>query len=395
MTPVRRTRRAPQVQVETAPAYEFLISVAAATDTLDAETYDLGAAWRREIAERAGSDLMDRINQVAHGETDVWLNLVALAYEAPAPRDVAAFLEHLQATDADEIRLHAIAFYSRDLRRSTDPEVIRRAVSGEPEAIAEFMRTSHPEWEPWQSFLAGFLPHDPDAFKAELIESLTLWDERVWAPVAGEIVPILERDAEAKREMAGKLPLEEFVVQATNGVDFLPRPGIGRVVMIPSYLERPLVSHSEVADTLFVTYPVADESVAADRDVPPLRLVRLSKALGDEKRLRILRALADGEKGLMDLAEQFGVPKTTMHHHLIVLRSAGLVSVALGSKRYRLRHETVPDVGALLSGYLGAGPGPSSAPGPASPPAAPARRRRGPISSRSGPAARAGATRGR
>jgi DNA-binding transcriptional ArsR family regulator len=56
----------------------------------------------------------------------------------------------------------------------------------------------------------------------------------------------------------------------------------------------------------------------------------------------------------MELAEQFGVAKTTMHHHMIILRSAGLVTVGVGSKRYRLRREAVPDVGSLLSGYLGA-----------------------------------------
>jgi DNA-binding transcriptional ArsR family regulator len=66
----------------------------------------------------------------------------------------------------------------------------------------------------------------------------------------------------------------------------------------------------------------------------------------------------------MELADAFGVAKTTMHHHMIILRSAGLVSVGVGSKRYRLRHETVPDVGALLSGYLGAAIPPSAASGP-------------------------------
>ncbi len=41
-----------------------------------------------------------------------------------------------------------------------------------------------------------------------------------------------------------------------------------------------------------------------------------------------------------------------MHHHMIVLRCAGLVSVGVAPKRYRLRQEMVPDVGALLSGYV-------------------------------------------
>jgi len=142
--------------------------------------------------------------------------------------------------------------------------------------------------------------------------------------------------------------------------------------MVPSFVNRPLVTYYEFGETMVIVYPVADESVTAETDAPPLRLVRLSKALGDEKRLRILRALAEGEKTLMELAETFGVAKTTMHHHMIVLRSAGLVSVGVGSKRYRLRTETVPDVGSLLSGYLGAATGPSAASG--SP--APSRRRR-------------------
>jgi DNA-binding transcriptional ArsR family regulator len=141
---------------------------------------------------------------------------------------------------------------------------------------------------------------------------------------------------------------------------------------VPSFVNRPLVTYYEFGETLIIVYPVADESVSADADAPPLRLVRLSKALGDEKRLRILRALAEGEKTLMELADMFGVPKTSMHHHMIVLRSAGLISVGVGSKRYRLRGDTVPDIGALLSGYLGAASGPSAASG--SP--GPSRRRR-------------------
>jgi DNA-binding transcriptional ArsR family regulator len=204
-----------------------------------------------------------------------------------------------------------------------------------------------------------------------MIEVLEAWAERVWKPESLTILPILERDAEAKRELQRELPLDRFVTTATNGVEFSPRPGVERVVMIPSFLQRPLVGHVEFGDALIIVFPVADESVSAESDAPPLRLVRLSKALGDEKRLRILRTLADGEKTLMELADTFGVAKTTMHHHMIILRTAGLVSVTVGQKRYRLRTETVPDVGALLSGYLGAATGPSAASRPA-----PRRRRR-------------------
>jgi DNA-binding transcriptional ArsR family regulator len=361
MAPTRRPDSSPILKIDVSPAYELLQSIAVTFEEHDSDTYEIGDAWLAEARERAGEDLIGRIDGVMMGENDTFVHLIGLVYDTPAPRDVPAFLAHLRETDADEIRLHLVQFYSRDTRRSTPPPVIRAAIGGDPEARNEFLATSHPELEPWTNYLSRMLDVDSEAFKAELISVIEAWYERVWKPESLTIMPILERDVEAKRELQRELPLDRFITTATNGVEFAPRPGIDRVVMIPSFVNRPLVTYNEFGEVLLIVYPVADESVSADSDAPPLRLVRLSKALGDEKRLRILRALADGEKSLMELAEMFGVPKTSMHHHMIVLRSAGLVSVGVGQKRYRLRTETVPDVGALLGGYLGAATPPSAA----------------------------------
>jgi DNA-binding transcriptional ArsR family regulator len=374
MAPKRRSDGVPVVSIEVAPAFELLVSLVATAESDEAETYEVGAEWIAEARARAGDELLARIAAVSHGDPDTFTHLVGLAWDAPAPRDVPSFLEHMRRTDAEEILLHLVQYYSREIRRQTPADVIRRAVAGDQDARDEFLRTSYPEWEPWTDYLRGLLDADRDAFKADLIGVIEAWADRVWKPESVSIMPILERDADAKRQLLRDVPFEEFVTTATNGVEFPPRPGVERVAMLPSFLNRPLVSYLELGETLIIVYPVADESVSADADAPPLRLVRLSKALGDEKRLRILRALSEGEKSLMDLAETFGVAKTTMHHHMIVLRSAGLVSVAVGSKRYRLRHDAVPNVGTLLSGYLGAATGPSVA---SRSPARPRRRRTG------------------
>ena len=371
-----RTRRAPErppVTVDAAPAYEMLMSAVTALDTADADTFEVGPEWIAEVRARAGDELLDRLESASLGDPDSYIHLLPLAYDTPAPRDVPAFLAHLRATEPDEIRLHLVQYYARETRRMTPAAVIRAAVRGDPDARAEFLRTSHPDWEPWTRYLEAVLDADGERLKADLVGALEAWAETVWGPESLTIVPILERDVEAKREMLRELPMEQFIETATNGVEFVPRPGIERVVMVPSFVNRPLVSFTEFGEVLLIVYPVADESVSAFSDSPPLRLVRLSKALGDEKRLRILRALAEGEKTLMELAEMFGAAKTTMHHHMIILRSAGLISVGVGTKRYRLRRETVPDVGALLSGYLGAAAGPPAA---STPPVA-ARRSRG------------------
>jgi hypothetical protein len=48
--------------------------------------------------------------------------------------------------------------------------------------------------------------------------------------------------------------------------------------------------------------------------------------------------------------------RTSLHHHLGILRSAGLVAVSaqgVQSWRYSLRAESVAGAGAALAGYLG------------------------------------------
>jgi DNA-binding transcriptional ArsR family regulator len=377
MAPTRRPDATPVLSIDVSPAYELLQSMAVVFAEDDGDTYEIGNAWLGEARERAGEDLVARVEGVMMGENDTFIHLSGLVHDTPAPRDVPAFLAHLRETDAAEIMLHLVQFYSREIRRMTPPAVIRAAVAGEPEARGEFARTSYPEWEAWGAYLGRVLDVDIEAFKAELISVIEAWAERVWKPESLTIMPILERDADAKRELQRELPLDRFITTATNGVEFAPRPGIDRVVMAPSFVNRPLVTYNEIGETLLIIYPVADESVSADADAPPIRLVRLSKALGDEKRLRILRALADGEKSLVELAEMFGVPKTSMHHHMIVLRSAGLVAVGVGQKRYRLRSETVPDLGALLGGYLGAATPPSATSRPPAPSPAARKRRTG------------------
>jgi DNA-binding IclR family transcriptional regulator len=93
--------------------------------------------------------------------------------------------------------------------------------------------------------------------------------------------------------------------------------------------------------------------LSADPDEPPERLVRLSRALGDERRLRVLRHLTTGDYSLQELSERFGIPKTTLLHHLVILRSVGIVRVGPGANgRYSLRPGMPLELHRLLEGYL-------------------------------------------
>jgi DNA-binding transcriptional ArsR family regulator len=362
VAPARLRGGSPTLTIEAASAYEFVVAIATLFEERD--TMEVGPDWFAEVEARAGADLLARLAALSQGEGDPWFHLISLVYASPAPRDVPSFLAHLRKTDADEIALTLLGYYERGYRRAAEPEVMRRAIAGDRDAQRELHRSYYPEWGEWQNFLRSMFEREPSATKAELIAVLEGWEASVWREEEPKLMPILERDADAKRALAAELPLERFTEVATNGVEYLPRPGVREVVLTPTFVNRPWVATTEYRDVDILTYPVADESVTAETDAPPPRLVRLSKALGDERRLRILRILGSGDKTLMELAELFEVPKTTMHHHMIALRSAGLVTLTSVTKRYRLRRDALPDVGELLRVYLGATDGPLPTPAP-------------------------------
>ncbi len=142
------------------------------------------------------------------------------------------------------------------------------------------------------------------------------------------------------------------MIEAATGWEYVPEPGIRRVVLIPSYVLRPWSTSGERAGTRIFCYPVSDESITTDRDTPPARLVRLVKALADERRLRVVKMLAADSFTLQEIADEFGVAKTTMQHHLTALRQAGLVRMRMSDHRYSLRSEVLDSLAELLGEYV-------------------------------------------
>jgi DNA-binding transcriptional ArsR family regulator len=149
------------------------------------------------------------------------------------------------------------------------------------------------------------------------------------------------------------MAVDKLVNQATNGADVLPAPGIELVELYPTWVLRPWTIQWEHESTLILGVPVPSDQLNADPEEPPERLVQLSRALGDERRLRILRRLTTGDYSLQELSEHFGIPKTTLLHHLVILRSVGIVRVGAGANgRYSLRPGMPLELHRLLDGYL-------------------------------------------
>jgi ArsR family transcriptional regulator, arsenate/arsenite/antimonite-responsive transcriptional repressor len=103
--------------------------------------------------------------------------------------------------------------------------------------------------------------------------------------------------------------------------------------------------------------PLTSEPMTADAAE---RVAKLLKALADPARLRLMSLVAshaDGEACVCDLQEAFDLSQPTISHHLKVLHEVGLLD---RTKRgvwvyYRVRTESLADLGTLLGGVAAAG----------------------------------------
>jgi DNA-binding transcriptional ArsR family regulator len=339
------------VEIEASPAYEFLMTLRAINEVERHAEYEVGKEWFDDIRKKASPDLLALVEQFSFHSCEIWEHLLGLVYDSPAPRDVPAFIEHIEAIDPLEIRLHMLGYYVREHCRVTPPEIIFQAAQGDTEAQRKLLKTSFPDDAGWQRTLRWVLSLEQVATKNLLLEIFNGWYDEVFREQETYIMPILARDVEAKLALKLTHSAEQLIEMAT-GWEYVPEPGIRRVVLVPSYITRPWNSEVERHDTVIFCYPVAEESITADENVPPARLVKLAKALADKHRLRILKKLTTGSYTLQEMAEDLGVAKTTLHHHIITLRSAGLVRMNLNDKRWSLRQYMVNNVGELLNTYL-------------------------------------------
>lgn len=329
-----------RLEIDAAPGYEFVLSLASAT----AGTLKWAAprTLLREVAAwPAGCDM-------------VWTHLLTVAYDAPPPRDPASFLKTLQAMHPRELRLRLAGYYVRYFRRATPPAVIAAAVNGDKAAIREFIATSYPDDELWQGALEKLLKGSAWDMRRDLARLL-----RDWLEVFREFYDPepLAREVLHRRGLARGRQAQDVAAEAMECYDFVYEAGIDSVLLIPSRVIWPYLHVFDHMSTNIVCYPVR-ATRAVDPAKPPKDLLAFGQALGDDRRLRILRLLAAGELPAQELALRLAMGLTTLLHHLAVLREAGLVSVR-GERRklYRLRSERVGAMNTRLERFLRSGKG--------------------------------------
>ena len=338
----------PDVVLEERTALDFLISLIGDTEP---ELLPADAAWRTAARDSLSAPLR-RDMERAFGHTEAakgitgWA-LIPLVITGSAAR-----------TAADVVAL-AGKVTPRDLIGSVcdDEETIQtrgladRYFAGES-GLLDQLEASAP------AALRGALDRllrEPEAELRALRRILRAWEER-FSTVERRVAQMQARDVAARRPDLERLPLEDFIEQATNGYRWTPDVGVRRVYLVPSYFARPYNYVFSGDGWHLVAYPLAETALDGDPAAVPLATIRLFKALGDASRMRILRFLADGDLYLTEIAGRMGLSKPTVKHHLAQLRAAGLVTVTEigGLTYYSLRRDRVAEAGPDLARYLDA-----------------------------------------
>jgi DNA-binding transcriptional ArsR family regulator len=348
------------VSVEARPAYELLMSLVAVADPGEEAGYEIGADWFDGARAAAGPELIAAIEQLTAACPWLFGNVLGLAIETPEPRDGAALVRHLDTLPDRDIHLALLGYTLRPFRRATPPEVIAAAAEGDRRARREFLATSFPDHPSWPGALRRLLDLGPAEVARLLRWIVREWQARVFSAAGPALMSVAERDAGGLRQMLATAAPSEVIDRATRGWDYVAEPGITHVILAPSTILRPWVVTADHGDTRIFCCSVADESLAgAAGDDPPAFLVRRLRALADERRLRLLRRLNVERATLHELATEFEQPKTTLHHHLAVLRAAGLIHLRDDASRqytpyprYTVRAEAIPGTWEALMAYL-------------------------------------------
>jgi DNA-binding transcriptional ArsR family regulator len=302
---------------------------------------------------RGSPGFRDALARVGDRSGEVWLHLLGLATEVRAPRDGAALLARLEATDPLEVRRQLLGADVPAWRRLVPPDVIEAAAAGDPAAQARLL--AHPRYYGGaaRQALSVLLPLDPAETRRRLLEVLARWHEESFAAREPGVVAALAADARATAELAATVPPARLIELVCGGFAYEPEPECPRVLLVPHLAARPWLLLCQHRDTRIICHPARDQD-DDERAATAGKLLALGRALGDTQRLRILAALADGPRELDDLAGAVGLSRSTVHHHLGLLRAAGLIRLAGNARRYRygLRREAVAEATAVLASLL-------------------------------------------
>ncbi|MYL51376.1 helix-turn-helix domain-containing protein [Halobacillus litoralis] len=318
-----RKRETYQVEVKHSLLWEAALGIAAITNEQLLDTLDYTDKQWKTLKSTLSKQMLTHLETVQKKNT--WKTILLLLHERDMD-SVEEFNDFINELDEAELRYIAIPYLGKEYQEDR-----KLASQGNQEAVARLQDASKDNAF-YPRYIAYISQVEVSYLKNHIQEVMTGWYESVIEPDKVKLKGILERDALFKNKRLEKFEAEDFVEWATHGIRYVPEPSVYKVIMIPHFIYRPWNVEADIEGTKIFYYPVANESIHPnDPYVPDQMLVQKFKALGDESRLRMLKILMDGGRTLKEMTEEIGMGKTTVYHHLKLLKSARLI-VAYGPR---------------------------------------------------------------
>lgn len=296
------------VAVTWSPPHELLLSLMAVTSAQTHKVLDLGPAWVKEVRQQ----LPPEFDQQVRALMDEVPFPSAVVEASPVKGDVPGFLDWV--------------------RRLTPEEIFRLVVS------------------------LGGTPPPMDALgplRDRWVEMLAVWHERYFRRIDPRILSGLQAEADRWQTRLASMAPEAVVAEATNGLCIEETAGVERVLLVPQYHHRPLNITTWNSNSVIIAYPA--DALPPAEGAMPAGLRRLLRALDDDSRLAMLKALSGRPLSFSEVAERSGLAKSTVHHHLVTLRAAGLVWCHISqspNNTYSLRPDALDRLSPELRLYL-------------------------------------------
>ena len=335
------------LHVHASAGAELLRLIGVLVDVEGTDNYDVGPDRIEQVRRRLPDGVLEQLHELDVVDNSFHV-LSLLAAELPAPCGVDELLAELDADPGVAWRMllgHHAGRHERGSRQLGE-----RISLGDTDAIDAVRSWDVPDDEP----LGQLLAVTPEAHGEQLISAICavrpLWDE-----LEPEAMGAISRDvAYRQSQLDDGRDIGSIVLEATNGYELAPEAGVQRVVLLPSYWIRPWIVLGARHDAEVITTVVADQFVSLPSEAPSPALLRLFKALADESRLKLLRRMSTGPISLTEATAELDVAKATAHHHLSILRQAGLVATRGEgrSSRYSLREDPPDAAREALASYV-------------------------------------------
>lgn len=298
------------VKIDVSPVYELLSSFIIYTTRKWVNNLDVGQEWIESIEARIGETERKRFEEAAELPFSDYDLLYALILERNEDANIEHFLNDL-GNSPENVLLDKLKPYIPNVNND---DIVR---------------------------LKSYAP------------LLTLWNKEYFRHIENQYVTLLEEDAEEKMALVQKMEPESLVEYASGGVVLDPGLPINKVVLLPSIHFRPINTYCFYDRTLLIQYPL--DLPELDEDEPPVCLLRLTRALVEPERLRLLRYLADQPKSLQELVNELRESDETLMHHLMRLRVAGLLCVHLvdrDTEKFSIRPDGASELQMFLESYI-------------------------------------------